>query len=450
MSLLTRLPLNSITCAEQSILKLSLTSSSLDSAPKFEQSVFQIYKPSLFFFIQTIKIVIMALVSNPIFAFRTLPVEIKLKILEFVEPPTLMGLLRADREIYDLINQYRASIMKGIIKQQHPDAYDIIIWSCRRLEAVDPEDDEDEIPPKMQIHEACQAFIMVSELWDRESTFSDGTPDLEEDTPSVKRVKAVGAGRWGLIKLVNKIEASVDYKVSKFANKVIHRGPHYETNNVWAFFERDKSPPTPTSQFPRLLAVQMYSVLDVRRALYLFWKLQWLFHSVESTEKDQHISRTDRTEYMNGSSPKIRKILRLLIEEIVYEFSLLPQCRVVTREYDPSRTTDDTLSPAARSSIKRRELVIRREQKYIIVMNLIFQGTNFLDALDEGLQSMNAENAIPRWLADDSKYTPEESQAEWATRDLVALEVLSEDPEERITVGKQEWETIEEDPWGDT
>ncbi|MCJ1238607.1 hypothetical protein MMC14_006597 [Varicellaria rhodocarpa] len=390
----------------------------------------------------------MALVGDPTFAFHKLPVELKLKVLEFVKPPTLMGLLRADRETNDLINRYRLSITRGIIEQQYPDAFDIITWSCRRLEAGDDEDDEDEVPPKMQLYEACQAFIMVTELYDREP-FSDAALDLEEDSPSVKRIKAVGASRWGLIKLVDEIETSVDHKISKLANKVIFRGPHYETNSVWAFFERDKSAPKPSSQFPRLLKVQMYSMPDVRRALYLFWKLQWLFHSVESRVEDRYICLVDRIEYMTGSSPKTRKILRLLIEEIVYEFSLLPECRVITREYDPSRSDDDALSPAARSRMKHRELVIRREQEYTIIINLIFQGTNFLDALDEGLETMTAGNPIPRWLADDSKCTPEQSQAEWVGRDLVALEVLSEDPDVRLTIGKQEWEAIEEDPWED-
>ena len=390
--------------------------------------------------------------NKPTNSFQNLPTEIKLRITEHVDAFTLIALLRTSHNIKDLIDRHRQSIIKGIIEQQYSEALAIITWTSRRRDTFVDKDSSG----KWQILSSCEDFLLAVRIMDSTSdrTSDSAGLDTKAGDPVRDWITWLRKTPWGTLNFVAKIDASIDRQVSRLAQEsIIIRDPRFDMNGLWVFFERDKSAYDTSTHHSRLLGLPKYSTPDLKRALYLFWKLQWLLLSSQLTDGTRLISDQERTEFFNSSSPQTRRILRLLIEEMAFELSHRPAVRVVTKHYDPSRSDIDYVSAAITSRLEREDRVIRREQEYIVVSDIIFQGPRIMDLYGDNPNDvipgglLGRERCITRWLVKDSQLTTEESQAAWEERDLVHLGFLSKEPETRLMIGKKEWEATCEEVW---
>ena len=372
--------------------------------------------------------------------------------MEFVNPYALMALLRASRATKDLINQYSQSISRGIAEQQYPEVLTMATWLFQReRDLIDSELSQAE-----QVQNGCEMFNILIRYFDSIAN-KDSRIDLDhryqivaeldsEESPLQDWMDLMRRSRWGTLSYMDNIAAVIRRVILKLAHdKIIVRDPNFKTNGFWELLERvEYRSHKGATYFVR----SKCGTTDLERAVYLFWKLHYLLMFSGGPDQLQVISDQDRIEFLNYASPKPRKVLQLLVEIIAFELSQRPAVRAFTHYYDPSMVNEEGLSAAQRSLQKRTELVIRREQEYLIVSDIIFLGPRIMDSYGDnedelvpGGSELRSEY-ISEWLEEDRQLTEEESQAAWEDRDLVYLGLLSKEPDARLMMGLEEWRDI--------
>ena len=366
------------------------------------------------------------------FPLLRLPAELQLRILDFVNLPDLMALMRTSGGMMLFVTSHRSSIIQGVIETQYPEVSSVVgAPVCSReptsatttTEAGLNLNDSVSLWPVQEKRSSSNKDIVKA----IGSFYKDLNPEelasFEEGRAYKSWRKFVKKSQWGLLSQAKVLHDILDSSILLLLNhKILVDSATLSGRefSIAAFEDGERR-------------LENCSLYNVRCALFLWWRSQYACprfgtpgHEGDSLDERQFT-------FVKLASPEIQETLRKLVKGVVLVLTRGPTFQTFREKYDPTSAEEEGLSDAERALIAREELAIKREHEYLFIGEVWRQGPRILNDTVGESQGLGPddeewreaqEEIIADWLEEDAELIPEQSREIWDSRPLVKMGFL--------------------------